>query len=154
LGDLPPRLPLASATGRGPGQLLPLLGSLYAAGPLRRLVAHRPGEQRMQGVRARSSVAAAAGNPVPLLSSLDRGRSILVRGSMGTTRWPGWLGPVFRVLLVAVVVIAVGWQFVRTLEKVDLEASLVRVQPEALASAAALYAAGLCFSALFWYLLL
>src|SRR5437764_2487180 len=73
---------------------------------------------------------------------------------METRRTPGWLWPTARVLLVGVVVVAVGWQFFSILRKPDLWARPVRLPPGALAVAAALYAAGLGFSALFWYLLL
>src|SRR5437764_2776367 len=73
---------------------------------------------------------------------------------METRRTPGWLWPTARVLLVGVVVVAVGWQFCSILRKPDLWARPVRLRPGALAAAAALYAAGLGFSALFWYLLL
>ena len=64
------------------------------------------------------------------------------------------LWAVVKALVVAAVVIAVGWQFASILDKPDLWSHPPQPQPGWLAAAAALYLVGLGYSALFWYILL
>src|SRR5437764_7793790 len=67
---------------------------------------------------------------------------------------PPWLWPAVKVVLVAAVVLAVGWQFVGILSKPALWEHPPRPHAGWLAVAALLYLVGLGFPALFWHRLL
>src|SRR5438270_7674707 len=80
--------------------------------------------------------------------------SIEARPGRARPSAPRWLWPAAKVLLTVAVVTAVGWQFAGILRKPELWGRPLRPGPGWLAVAAALYLAGLSFSAVFWYWLL